>query len=267
MSHTFKAKVNTWLIYKVFCTLKWMVEKTVYAVIARRKGALKEYLAGKNPDLADITRIGFRRMRGTIEEHFTDKKLGIETSGFTSFINIPSAFALGENRDGTVYQPTEYKKLKQCFDYLQLQKHDVLIDLGSGKGRTLFYAAQHDLKKVIGIEFKKELVLAARKNLQKLKGKHCPVTIIEGDVSTADLDEGTIFFLFNPFGPATLTSVLDRIKESLDVNLRKIRILYINSVHIDLFRKQDWLENTGNLGDPLDTIWRNRQTASVKSGI
>jgi hypothetical protein len=85
---------------------------------------------------------------------------------------------------------------------------------------------------------------------------------VEGDAVTADLSEGTVYFLFNPFGAATLAGVLENIKESLVINPRKIRILYINSAHVDLFLAQDWLEKDVDTNDPLDTIWRNKWCAA-----
>lgn len=232
MARTLKSKVNTWLLYKIFCTIKWI--------------------------FVTIVQVGFHRIRVTIEEHFEDKKLGVETSDFTSFENVPSAFTFGINRDGKKYQPTYYKKLKKCAEYLAFQKDDVLVDIGAGKGRALFFFSKYKLKKVIGIEFKRELAEIARKNLAHVKGGHCPIEIVEGDAANADLSEGTIYFLYNAFGPATLTNVLNSISESLKVRPRKIRILYMNGIHMDLISSQDWLEKEGVVGNPEDTVWRSK---------
>ena len=42
-------------------------------------------------------------------------------------------------------------------NYLKLDANDVFVDLGCGKGRAVFLAAAQKLKKVIGVELRKEL--------------------------------------------------------------------------------------------------------------
>ncbi len=221
MLNKIKTKVNTWLVYKVLFDCKIILE--------------------------------------TIVEHFIDKKLGIETSNFTSFNNVQSTFMSGLNNDGIFYQAISYKKLRKLVEYLQLDENDIFIDIGAGKGRSIFFIAQYKLRKVIGIELMKELADIARWNLAHLKGNHCPIEIVEDDAATADLSEGTIYFMNNPFGSLTMTNVLNNIRNSLRTNPRKIRIIYFFSVHVDLFLEQDWLEKEGNLSYSTDTIWRNKQ--------
>ena len=51
----------------------------------------------------------------------------------------------------------------------------------------------------------------------------------------------------NPFGAATLATVLDQIRRSLASHPREIRLVYIhpNDEHRELFAQCDWLEITG----------------------
>ena len=230
-------QVNTWHVYKVLWVLKWIVINVM-----------------------KVIDIGMSWILVTVEDHFEDKKLGVETSSFTSFKNIQPNFAFGTYKDGTYYQPAAYKILKRCLNCFQLTENDVFIDIGSGKGRVIFFFAQFKLYKVIGIEFHKELVNIAKRNLSHLKRNHCPIEIVECDAAIADLSKGTIFFLYNPFGLKTLTAVLNNIKNSLISNPRTIRIIYINGVHADLFLKQDWLEKEDIIYYPENSIWHNKNS-------
>src|SRR5437016_3258016 len=87
-----------------------------------------------------------------------------------------------------------------------------------GQRIRVFAVATRRLKKVVGIELDKTLVDIARANLvkfRKLKVSHSPIEILHLDVTTFDPKEGTIFFMFNPFGHETTQHVLNRIKRSL----------------------------------------------------
>jgi hypothetical protein len=45
----------------------------------------------------------------------------------------------------------------------------------------------------------------------KLRGRKAPIEIVCGDASTADLGEGMIYFMFNPFGADTMGDTLENI--------------------------------------------------------
>ena len=108
---------------------------------------------------------------------------------------------------------------------MQFGSDDVFVDLGSGKGRVLLSVATKNLKKVIGIEIRKDMFDIAMENLEKSKMKNTPVEIVNADVATFDMKEGTIFFMFNPFGINTQKRVLENIRSSLVVNPRQVRII------------------------------------------
>ncbi len=61
---------------------------------------------------------------------------------------IPTAYAA---KIGAPYAPTFSEAIKQAFDYIKLNKEDVLIDLGAGDGRLLIQAHRRGAK-AIGYE-------------------------------------------------------------------------------------------------------------------
>jgi hypothetical protein len=123
-----------------------------------------------------------------------------------------------------------------------LQPNDVFVDLGCGMGDLVWHVATEcKIKKVIGIELFHECVLVARKN-RTGRRPLSPVEIFEGNVTDADLSEGTVYYMFNPFGEKTLRRVLENIRKSYLNKPRGIRILYYNPVFGRVLDRTDWLQ-------------------------
>jgi len=93
-------------------------------------------------------------------------------------------------------------------------------------------------------------------NLEK---KNTHVEIIHNDATKFDPSEGTIFFMYNPFGLKTLNRVLDNIKKSLINNPRKIRIVYYAPPGIFFYTPMNavnWLIIDSEVGGAI--IWKNK---------
>lgn len=83
-------------------------------------------------------------------------------------------------------------------------EEDVFVDLGCGLGKVTALARLISGARVRGIELQGELISRA----PKLEG----VEYFHGDVRDAPLDDGTIFYLYNPFGGAVLEQVISRLR-------------------------------------------------------
>jgi SAM-dependent methyltransferase len=157
-----------------------------------------------------------------------------------------SSTGRGLYADAFHYYPSGFRSLP----YIRAVLHadDVFVDLGSGLGEVVLYiAGTCRIRKAVGIELDPELVRIARKSLHKMQSEGrilTPVELIEGDVVDADLSEGTTYFLFNPFGEATLHKVLANIRLSLGTNPRRVRILYLNPKFASCIDENDWLKAT-----------------------
>lgn len=117
--------------------------------------------------------------------------------------------------------------------------HYTFLDIGAGKGRALFTAAQHPFRQVVGIELNPALAAIARANKLAFESSPAadslaPVNVLEGDALEVPLPAGPIAaFLFHPFEAPLLRRFLARVVQhcagsSLDV-------LYVNAEHAAIF--------------------------------
>ena len=181
---------------------------------------------------------------------FSEWSSGARTEGF---FEIPSSI-FRVCSDAVRYTPTTYGVLPSILPYVG--SDDVFVDLGCGKGRVVWFVATRcRLKKVIGIEIVPELARIAKRNIAKSKPP-TPVQIIEGDAATTDLVEGTVYFLFNPFGEWTLVEVLKNIERSLVAHPRRICILYHVPIWGRVLDNTPWLKPEGGTGTSF-RVWRN----------
>ncbi len=163
----------------------------------------------------------YSRIKMIIKDGYYEKKLGINTTG-----NYSKKEEMNEFEDDEQYEPTPYLLLKEIKNELRFKKSDVFVDLGCGKGRVPIYFSSLNIRKTIGLELKKSLIEIAQNNVKRLKQKHCEIEIIHQDVLKYNFDEGTIFFMFNPFGWKTMRKVIKKFKASYKKNKRNITIIY-----------------------------------------
>ncbi len=177
---------------------------------------------------------------------------GIDTYGST---DAGPENSLGQ--DSVRYSPINCYLLRPVLDHLKLGKDDVFVDLGCGKGRAVLAAAERGCSKAIGVELSPELAEAARTNADHVETE-TPIEIIEADAATWDPGEGTVFFLFNPFGASTMQRFLENLHTSLSTNPRAIRIAYICYPHEDLLNQAQWLESDNTVRwQDVFKVWRS----------
>ena len=129
-----------------------------------------------------------------------DIKYGTDTAGVVKLIDLKIDSVNIKN--GVDYQPTIARHLKKILRTQIFPPKSVFVDLGSGKGRNLLVASQFNFKRVVGIEFSKELCNIAKKNVDifSLKNK-CEkelINIIQCDVAEYIIKhDENIFFLYN----------------------------------------------------------------------
>jgi len=190
---------------------------------------------------------GYRISRLTlarIKAWLYDRVIGIEISESFSKMGVINSF---------------YGRLEKMVQYLKPFSDDVFCDLGCGEGRVVFFMARQKLKKIIGVELDEGVYAVAYRNLHKVRKKKTPVEVLNIDAADFDPKEGTIFYMFNPFGAGTLKRVLDNIRESLAVNPRRIRIVYYGLRRDILLDKQDWLVREGKIENDTCLVWRNKK--------
>lgn len=88
---------------------------------------------------------------------------------------------------GAPYVPTHKKNLEAVFNSIKLPKDALIIDLGSGDGRLLVFAARKGYR-VVGYELNPFLVLVSRIRLRKYENARVHMqNFWQADVSQADL--------------------------------------------------------------------------------
>lgn len=192
----------------------------------------------------------FAVMRGVYFDRRFDSKYGVDTSGaiYLRELEIES-----DNAEfGELYDPFPYRSFKHVMRALPPDVSDyTFLDYGSGKGRMLLVASDYSFKKVIGVEFSRELHKVAQSNIASYKSRRQRCFNIEsicGDATTFAPPSGPlILFFFTPFRGPVLEAVLDQIKQSYERSPRKILIFFVTDsrthpVPRDLFTKTGVME-------------------------
>lgn len=138
----------------------------------------------------------------------------------------------------TWYQATQAGPLRQILRTLKLPTDGVFIDLGSGKGRVLLIAAQFGFKKIVGVEFARELCEIARENVVVFTQKTnitARIDIVESDVADYPIAaDHNVFFMNNPFDEVVMNRLLENLRRSVAKSPRKIWFIYHNPDHEDV---------------------------------
>ena len=108
------------------------------------------------------------------------------------------------------------------------------------------------------MELNQALIDITKKNLKNIRLNNTPVELFQGDAVNFDVKDGTVFYMFNPFGLKTFAKVLDNIKKSMSSNPRIIRLLYRNSIYRSLLDETDWLEQQGYIDKTEIFVWRSK---------
>ena len=161
-----------------------------------------------------------------------DRRHGTDTAGI---VRLGALRIESPNRDlGVRYQPSDPDGFRSLVEALPVDLKDyVFMDLGSGKGRVLLLASEYPFRRVVGVEFARELNEIAERNVALYDGarRRC------GDVRTVTADaadyllseEPVVLYLYNPFAPEVLRRHLQRNRDSLERGSRPVYVLVTGS--------------------------------------
>jgi predicted RNA methylase len=164
-----------------------------------------------------------------LDVHF-DLRYGTDTLRRVELETL--SFESEHRMQATLYQPTQAGPLRAILRKLDLPKDVVFVDLGSGKGRVLLIAAQYGFKKVVGVEFSRELCEIASNNVNVFTEKThitSQIEVIESDVAIYPIQaDHQIFFMYNPFAKVVMKRLLANLRRSVGQFPRKIWVIYHN---------------------------------------
>lgn len=130
---------------------------------------------------------------------------------------------------------SDYLALNRLFAG-RIRPDDVLVDVGCGRGRVINWWLRAGLtNRIIGIELDATVAERTRRRL----ARHRNVEIRTGDVLEALPEQGTLFYLFNPFNAEVVAAFAQRLAAAGQAG-RDIRVLYNNPKHLEPFRTDAW---------------------------
>jgi hypothetical protein len=175
------------------------------------------------------TRYGFESLRNWL----LDRKYGGSCGG-----SYPTRFgALGAK--GT--ESVDYYELSQLFDGrngVDIKESDVLVDIGCGKGRVINWWLHQGLRnKIIGLELDERF---AQSTAERLK-PYDKVRIVCGNALENLPEDGTIFFLFNPFHAPVVEKLKDRLYDMFRER-GDLTVVYCNCKYLEVFQNDpNWI--------------------------
>jgi hypothetical protein len=154
-----------------------------------------------------------------------------------------------------VTQSMDYAQLSYLFtsNDLPVYDSDVLVDVGCGKGRVInFWLGRRLCNRIIGIELDEEIARVTRNRL----ARYSNVEIMTGDATQSLPEDGTFFFLFNPFDADVMRRFLERLKQ-----LREVRVIYWYCLHVGVVKNDPfWSVEELRTGDHKPGVLIRRRT-------
>jgi precorrin-6B methylase 2 len=100
----------------------------------------------------------------------------------------------GQAGKDVVWVPTPQPLVEKMLDMAKVTPQDVVMDLGSGDGRTVITAAKRGAR-AFGIEYNPDMVILSQDNAKKA-GVGDRATIIQGDFFETDLNKAQVITMF-----------------------------------------------------------------------
>jgi SAM-dependent methyltransferase len=167
---------------------------------------------------------------GRVEGWWFDRTRHVSTCGAVALDGLS---LVGDNKQGLMYLPARAANVRLALRNLPITEHQnyTFIDLGSGKGRMLFLAAEYPFRRVEGVEFAAELHAEAQNNISRYRNrkKRClKIKSLNLDATDYVFPEGNLVIgLFNPFGPEVMRRVLQRVPESVLASPRDVILMML----------------------------------------
>lgn len=182
----------------------------------------------------------FKDSLNSVPDRIFDRMLGVSTREI--IVRDGSVFTSGG--DNCAYDGSQWLPVRRVLRDLAPKSSDVLVDLGSGKGKVLLIAGRLPYRRVVGVEVDEELSEGARRNIKQAQSWLRAQDVDSITASVLDWpipDETTIVFMFNPFIGQTFRAAVGKIIDSYDRRPRTLHIVYLYPW------EHDWLLSTGRV--------------------
>ena len=161
-----------------------------------------------------------------------ERKYGLRTIG-THYLG--DAISDSAKAQATQYEPINYYSAEWLLNQItDAEKQTGFLDVGCGKGRVLAMAEYYGFEDITGIELSPGLCKSVK------PGKY---EVLCEDARRMKVSDRTgVIFLFNPFNEAAMVDFVERVKESWARRPRKIKVLYANPQHKNVWLNAGWKE-------------------------
>src|SRR5262245_61498010 len=151
---------------------------------------------------------------------------------------------VGQAGKDVVWVPSPQALVDRMLDMAKVTPQDLVMDLGSGDGRTVITAAKRGAT-AIGVEYNPEMVTLSRSNATK-EGVNGKATFVQADLFQTDLTKPTVITMF------LLPSINMKLRPTL-LNLKPGTRIVSNT-----FDMEDWKpDETAQIGPEGCTSWCN----------
>jgi SAM-dependent methyltransferase len=157
-----------------------------------------------------------------------DIRHGVDTRGLLALDDLTLKGAHGN--EATRYLAVPESRFRSAIESLPIAYNDhIFVDIGSGKGRAVLLASQYPFRKVIGVEFAKELHEIALRNAAAWKlPRLCPVEFVWQDACEFEFPTAAcVVFMFHPFGRAMVATVARKARSNGFSNI----LVYVSPEH------------------------------------
>ncbi len=172
-----------------------------------------------------------------LSDEILDDFLGLDIATVESGVN-QRTISRRYGPEQFTYEGTPYDFTRIFLEVVDPSETDVVYDLGAGYGRVLLYGALTRQSLFRGIEIVPERVGMIQKAIDRFSISNAQIS--RQNVLDSDFSDGTIFFLFNPFGNATITEVLKRLHDL--AKKRSITIVAWGGGGVAQFSELRWLK-------------------------
>lgn len=206
------------------------------AAVRRGRGWILDRIAGDRTGAAAY----FAERRRHDADY--DAATGLDTGGIIGLDRLTIAGPNGQF--GNAYMATTPAEFEAALAALDLPVEGATyVDLGSGKGRTLFMAARHPFARIIGVEFAAELHATAVSNLALLPDER-RIELVHGDAAAFALPPGpVVLFIYNAFDRPLMARIAERLHgDWRDGPERPVRVMLVNPVLEEVWHAAGWQE-------------------------
>ena len=117
----------------------------------------------------------------------------------------------------------------------KVKKNDIIIDLGSGTGRILYYLLNKKYKNLIGVEYSKKLINISKNNLYFNKKK---IKLINKDFTKYNIPKKTkVILMYDPAGKSVMKKLFINFNKQLS---NKCLVIYITPIYLKMLKKYNF---------------------------